>query len=150
MFQETIRESCPTKRLSTTKEVGWLVIEYLFLALLKCTIIWKNKSYENTYKYFLWSKRNIFSKTELLPWYIFLLLVVRCPSICPSVRLPVNCSQSSFSRTTGQISTKLGKKHPWVKRIQAFSNEGSCTLPRGDYCEIVKIHLLFVCLFVWS
>ena len=28
-----------------------------------------------------------------------------------------------FSRTTGPILTKLGKKHPWVKMIQFCSNE---------------------------
>ena len=29
-----------------------------------------------------------------------------------------------FSRTTEPISTKLGTKHPWVKGIQVYSNEG--------------------------
>ena len=31
---------------------------------------------------------------------------------------------SSFSRTTGPISTKLSKRHPWVEGIQVCSNEG--------------------------
>ena len=29
-----------------------------------------------------------------------------------------------FSRTTGQISTKLGRKHSWEKGIQVFANKG--------------------------
>ena len=39
------------------------------------------------------------------------------------------------------ISTKLGTKHPWVKRIKGFFlNEGPCPFPRGDIFKIVKIH----------
>ena len=45
-----------------------------------------------------------------------------------------------FSRTTGPISTKLSTKHPCVKGIQFFSNEGPYPFPRGDNYEIVKIH----------
>ena len=45
-----------------------------------------------------------------------------------------------FSRTTEPISTKLGTKHPVVKGIQAFKNEGSCPFPRGDNYKIVNIH----------
>ena len=45
-----------------------------------------------------------------------------------------------FSRTTGSISTKLGTKHLWVKGIQVHSNEGPCSLLRGDNYEIAKIH----------
>ena len=37
-----------------------------------------------------------------------------------------------FSRTTGPMSTKLGTRHPWVKRIQVCSNEGPHPFPRGD------------------
>ena len=44
------------------------------------------------------------------------------------------------SITTGPISTKLGKKHPWIKGIQLCQNEGPHTFPRGDKSEIVKIH----------
>ena len=32
-----------------------------------------------------------------------------------------------FSLTTGRMSTKLGKKHPWANGTQVCSNEGSCT-----------------------
>ena len=45
-----------------------------------------------------------------------------------------------FYRTSGQISTKLGTKHPWVKRNLIHSNEGPCPLPRGDNYQIAKIH----------
>ena len=37
-----------------------------------------------------------------------------------------------FSRTTGPFSTKLGTKHPWVKRSQVCSNEGLYPFSRGD------------------
>ena len=45
-----------------------------------------------------------------------------------------------FSRTTEPISTKLGTKHPWMKGIQVYSNEGPRPFPRADNYEIVKIH----------
>ena len=45
-----------------------------------------------------------------------------------------------FSRTNGTISTKLGTKHFWVKKIQICSNEGPWPFPRGDSYEIRKIH----------
>ena len=44
-----------------------------------------------------------------------------------------------FSKTTGPISTKLETKHPRVKGIQIFQNEGPHLFPRGDNCEMVKI-----------
>ena len=44
-----------------------------------------------------------------------------------------------FSRITEPISTKLGTKHPWVKRNQVCSNEGPCPFPKGDNNEIVKM-----------
>ena len=34
---------------------------------------------------------------------------------------------------------QLGTKHPWMKGMQIFSNEGSHLIPRGDNKEIVKI-----------
>ena len=43
-----------------------------------------------------------------------------------------------FSRTTGQISTKLGTMHSWIKGSQDFSNEGPYPFPRGDNYEITK------------
>ena len=42
------------------------------------------------------------------------------------------------SRATGPISTKLGTKHPLVKGIQVFSNEGSHPFSRGDNYKIAK------------
>ena len=38
-----------------------------------------------------------------------------------------------FSRTTGSISTKLGTKHPWVKGIQIYFNEGSRSFFKGRW-----------------
>ena len=38
------------------------------------------------------------------------------------------------------ISTKLGAKHPWVKGIEVYSNEGPRPFPRGDNYKIAKIH----------
>ena len=43
-----------------------------------------------------------------------------------------------FSRTTGPISTQLGTKHPWMKGIQVYSNEGARPSPRGDNRKIGK------------
>ena len=37
-----------------------------------------------------------------------------------------------FSRTTEPISAKFAMKHPWVKGIQVYSNEGPHLFPRGD------------------
>ena len=50
-----------------------------------------------------------------------------------------NLKKNFFSRTTEPISTKLSKKHPWVKGIQVCSKEGPCPFPRGDNNEIAKI-----------
>ena len=65
---------------------------------------------------------------------------VRCPSLLLS--LSSLLSQTFhififFSRTTRPISTKLGTKHYWVKRITVCLNEGS---RRNNY-EIAKVHL---------
>ena len=38
------------------------------------------------------------------------------------------------------ISTKLGTKHSWMKKIQVSSNEGLHPFQRGDNNEIAKIH----------
>ena len=45
-----------------------------------------------------------------------------------------------FFRTTGQFSTKLSTKHPWVKGIQICLNEGLLPFQMGDYNKIAKIH----------
>ena len=43
-----------------------------------------------------------------------------------------------FSRTTGQFSTKLGTKYPWVKGSQVCSNDGPHPTLSWDKYEIVK------------
>ena len=35
-----------------------------------------------------------------------------------------------FSRTTGPNSTRLGKKHPWVKETQGFTNKDHSILKK--------------------
>ena len=56
-----------------------------------------------------------------------------------SVRPPF-CILIFSSRTTYPISTKLGTKHPWMKGIQAFSNEGPGPYPRWDNYELAKMY----------
>ena len=66
----------------------------------------------------------LFSSHELkaqVSFYDRLLAVARL-----SVRLLSLHISIFFSRTTESISTKLGTKHPWVKGISVFSNEGPC------------------------
>ena len=60
--------------------------------------------------------------------------------ICPSSLSSYLITFSSFSRTTGPISTNLGTKYPWVKGINVCSNEGPSPFPRGAKYEIAKIH----------
>ena len=48
-----------------------------------------------------------------------------------------------FSQNTTQISTKLGTKQPWVKRIQVCLNEGPPIFQRRDNNKIAKIHSKF-------
>ena len=43
-------------------------------------------------------------------------------------------------RTIEPVSIKLGRKHSWVKGIQACSNEGPCPFPWGDNYKMAKIH----------
>ena len=45
-----------------------------------------------------------------------------------------------FSGSPGPVSTKLGPKHPWVRRIQVRSNEVACPFPRGDNYKMEKNH----------
>ena len=60
-------------------------------------------------------------------------------SVCPSV-----CKLSKFSSSPpeplGANFNKLGTKHPWVKGIQAYSNEGQRSLPKGNNYEIAKLN----------
>ena len=43
-------------------------------------------------------------------------------------------------RTTGIISTKLGKNHPWVEGIEVCSNEGPCLSTKEDNIKIDKLY----------
>jgi hypothetical protein len=45
-----------------------------------------------------------------------------------------------FSRTTGPISTKLGRKHLLVKGIQVSSNDDDRPFPMGDNGKNAKIY----------
>ena len=84
-------------------------------------------------------------------------LIARRPSVCllvrPSVYKPfhhalIRNMKLFSSRTVGQISTKLCTKHPWVKRIQVYSNEVPRLFQRGDNNEITKIHWLNLKIFI--
>jgi hypothetical protein len=52
-----------------------------------------------------------------------------------------------FSRTPGQILTRLGTNHPWRKRIQQFLKEGDSPSHRGGNSERVEIHSKFLKIF---
>ena len=54
------------------------------------------------------------------------------------VKIHRQISKIFFSRSTEPFSTKLGTKHPWVKVIQVYSNEGPRLFPRADNYEIAK------------
>ena len=45
-----------------------------------------------------------------------------------------------FSRTTGTISTKFGKKHSWMKKIIFCLDEEPSPFPRGDNYEKAYIN----------
>ena len=76
---------------------------------------------------------------------------VRCPSTVVVVVVIVVVKTFHIfifsSRTTGPISTKLGTKHPWVKRIKVSSNEGPHHFQRGDNYEIAKIYQWYLKIF---
>ena len=57
-----------------------------------------------------------------------------------------------FYRTTASISTKLSKKHPWVKRIWVCSNEKATPfyIGRGDNNRIAKVLSQNSKLFSWT
>ena len=46
-----------------------------------------------------------------------------------------------FFRTTEPISTKLGRKHPWVKGIQVYSNERPHFFSRRDNNDFIPRYL---------
>ena len=50
-----------------------------------------------------------------------------------------------FSRTTEPISK--GTKHPWVKEIQFYSNDGLCPFSREDNFEIANMHWRYIKVF---
>ena len=52
-----------------------------------------------------------------------------------------------LSRTTEQISTKLGTKRPWVYGIQICTNEGPHTSSRGDNNKMIKIYGEYLTIF---
>ena len=72
---------------------------------------------------------------------------IHCVVSSPELRAHVSFSDQSFSvvcrghrcchhklfafSSTGQISTKLGTKHPWMKGIQICSNEGPHHFPKS-------------------
>ena len=45
-----------------------------------------------------------------------------------------------FLQNELEISTKLGTKHPWVKRVQVCSNERPRPFPRRNNYKISKIY----------
>ena len=79
---------------------------------------------------------SLFSSPELKAQVSFSdqLSSVVCLSVCLSF-CPFVCKLFTFSSSSGQISTKLGTKHPWGKGIQFSSNEGPRPFPRGDNYE---------------
>ena len=52
-----------------------------------------------------------------------------------------------FSRTTGPISIKLGRKHPCVTGIQNYTNNDDRPFPRGDNSEMYKYNDIFLKIF---
>ena len=82
----------------------------------------------------------LFSSPELKAQVSFSdhLSFVVCLSVRPSV-----CKIFLFGlllKNQWPILTNLGTKHPWVKGIQVYTNEGLFPFPRGDNCKIVKLH----------
>jgi hypothetical protein len=103
-------------KLILTKQKSWFFFKGYIVKELSCfSIMVKNKRLVN-----------IFSSPELkaqVSYSDHLLSVVRLSvrlSVCLSVRLlSVNFYIFDFfSRTTGQILTKLGTNHPWGEGIQ--------------------------------
>ena len=70
------------------------------------------------------------------------LLSVVCLSVCL-----LTFHISILSRTTGLISNKLGKNHPWVVGIQDFSIEGPRPFPRRDNYKTANIYLKILKIF---
>ena len=52
-----------------------------------------------------------------------------------------------FSRTTEPISTKLGTKHPWVKRIQVCSNEEPLILMKIAFSSLNHRYEITICVY---
>ena len=51
-------------------------------------------------------------------------------------------------RTTGIISTKLGKSYPWVEGIEVCSNEGPYLSTKGDNIKIDKLFEIILKIFL--
>ena len=60
-------------------------------------------------------------------------------SDCPPC-MSVNFSHFDLLQNQWASLFKFGTKHPWVKGIQLYSNEGPLPFSRGDNKEIAKIH----------
>ena len=43
-------------------------------------------------------------------------------------------------KTTAQILTKFGTKHPWVDGIEIFTNKGPRPFLRGDNSKLINIY----------
>ena len=70
-------------------------------------------------------------------------LIAICPLLVFIIVSFVIVNFSHFhllSRNSGPISTKLGTKQLWLKRIQVSSNKGPRLIPRGDNWGISNIH----------
>ena len=93
-----------------------------FLTMLAFTCVWE------TERYSLWNYCSVI--LAHLSWKLKWISLIAC--FLSSSRLSVNIN---FSRTTGQILSKLGSQHPWVK-----GESGPRPFSRGDDNEIEKIH----------
>ena len=58
--------------------------------------------------------------------------------------------KNSLFKTTGQISTKFGTKHPWVDGIQICTNKGHHPSSRGINSKIIKIYGEYLKIFYFS
>ena len=75
------------------------------------------------------------NRSLILPCYTVLRFIV-----APLVKIHWQNLKIFFYRTIGPISTKLSKKHPWVKRIEFVQMERHTFLTFGDNNKIAKVH----------
>ena len=110
----------------------------------ECFIFFFNKSQGHTLKglrQFL--KEN--EKCGIAVWFLITFFRAFLITVCLTLNFP---HFHLFSQNTTQISTKLGTKQPWVKRIQVCLNEGPPIFPRRDNNKIAKIHSKFKKIFL--